>query len=370
MVTPGLHELDCKNCGAPLDPPERSEVVRCPHCGQPHLWVAPSAGDQGRFVRRDAPSRDLARPLSVLFVAGVVLLVGMVVASGVAGYVLWDGRSSGAAPAAVVPADAPIELGDELTYQYSENASCASYVEHLEASGEIVLAGCSEAAPAKAPRSMLRFDTYAYREPSSGDVALRRGARGWERLVVVGAGGGDRVRVEPLLGGAERGVEKSSLFVVRNGPATYRLVQPPPGAPLEVGDGVHYRAGARIDTGKLSELAADTVLVEPGSFTPEGGFEPSKAAPVKVARDGLRLELGNPASAPPRGALLLTKRDERLRRARFDYESDLARWHVAGVHGGDEWVVWAGNALRIPGASAADGTDAGIADDADTGAAE
>ena len=81
-MKPGLHPLICIRCGAPLDPKDADvgSVVRCDHCQQPHLWVAPDKveADPAPPPTFDAsPARPKAAskaPLLIGAVGGLVLL--------------------------------------------------------------------------------------------------------------------------------------------------------------------------------------------------------------------------------------------------------------------------------------------------------
>jgi hypothetical protein len=349
-MTPGLHELECNNCGAPINPPAESTVVRCDHCGQPHMWVAPqSSGEQGRWMVQQAPA-GRGGALKWLLLGGAVL-VALAAAGVVAGILMWSKGARGGSGEAPVTADTPLTIGDDVTVHTTKNHSCQSYVAALLGDGRVRVADCGGGdSPLSAARSLLTLDTYSFRKPAVDDVVLWRVAGRWQRFVVVGLDAGGHVRVEPLLGGNGESVDPKALRVVwrhDGSSAGFRWVPPPAGAAFAVGDVVGYRDAGVIKSGKVTRIDGARLELLPG-YLDHGTFAPEKdATPTRRAQNTLLLQLASPSSPPGPWQTLLVQKEGKWQRVKLASTDEHGRWGVQDSDG-HQRVVWGGHALELP----------------------
>lgn len=284
-MQPGLHPLECSRCGAPLDPGNSSvgAVVRCSHCKQAHLWVAPDRVE----AQGPPPGRTQAGTSNVTFFLVVGALVGLLA---VAGAVVVFARSSPRTPYGQerkLPADAPVVLGDRLEMHIATqggSSSCSFDVLGIEPDGRVLGVPCSGTTPAPVSRELLRSELGSA-DPSS--IALFQSASGWLRGEVVGPEPGSQLRLRGLgESGAEVLAPASKVIAVQRAGLPGMIQAPlPKTAPLEAGDVILVRDGPVLVQGKLIALG-DAVTFAPGSAY-DGRFEAFKEASKTASRQAL-----------------------------------------------------------------------------------
>lgn len=305
-MLPGLHALSCSRCGAPLDPGDSvlGAVVRCKHCQQPHLWVAPDRVEaQGAPPALPGPSSGPRVVLVLALAVMAVVLVGGAVAT-----FLLRGKPRQLSDERKIPADAPLVIGDrvEMAIQTKSSfQSCSFDVLGHEADGRVLGVPCGGTNLAPVSRELLRAEAYVAAEP--GGVALHMGPAGWVRAEIIGPEPNDQLRLLPLgEGKSESVVPKAQVFTVQRS-ASVGLTQAPlpAAAPLEVGDLILRRDGALLEEGKLLTLG-DAVSFERGSAY-DGRFESFRESPktasrlallARVVTAGTKLEPGQVVLAP------------------------------------------------------------------------
>lgn len=344
-MNPGLHELACKNCGAPVNPPASSTVVTCAHCGQAHMWIAPGPNAQGQWVVQRMPVRR-GNGAKWLVLAGAAALVLVVAMGAVGALVLMRSKPTPGANESVAP-DAPLAVGDTVEWHRTQNDSCQAYVGALLAAGNVLVLCGDDGVPTV--RASLTFDTYAFHAPEPEDVALERSPTGWSRVIVTGLAGGTRVRVEPLLGGAEQDVDSSALRPVwqRSSAMVWRWVPVPAALALQPGDVLQYHDAGVIRSGKVTDGPADDVALVPGVIV-NGVFAPDNTLPpARRARSAVMLELASPLSPPAPAVTLVAEHNGKWLRASLLGTGDHGRWTLRAADGAEQWVAWGGQVLLL-----------------------
>ncbi len=279
-MEPGLHALACTRCGAPLDPGSATvgSVVRCRHCAQPHLWVAPGRVE-AQTPRPRSPTASSPFP-AVIFVALLLLALG----AG-AGFFLMLRRAPAARDEPHLAPDAPLVIGDHIEMAVgSKNSwqSCSFDVMGLEADGRVLGIPCGGSTPAPIDRKNLRPESFQARDP--GNIALMPGPGGWVRAEIIAPEPNDQLRVLPLGENTqERLIPKAEAMVVqRSGVGSFLVAPLPENAALEVGDVVSLREGVMVEEGKLLALG-DTVRLERGSAY-DGEFKSFHGQPKTASK--------------------------------------------------------------------------------------
>lgn len=279
-------------------------MVRCGHCKQAHLWVAPDRVEAQGPPPAARRAGGGASPMLVVAAAAA----GVLIVAGVGAAMLLRVKPRLAAEDRSLPPDAPLVLGDRLEMAVQTKSSfqsCSFDVLGLEADGRVLGVPCGGTTPAPVSRALLRSESYQSADP--GSIALYRGPSGWVRAEVIGPEPGDQVRLRALgEAGAESVAPKSQVFGVQRGGFPAFVQAPlPAAAPLEVGDLILRRDGAMLEEGKLLAVG-DAVRYERGSAH-DGRFEAFKEEPKTASRQmllgrvvsaGTKLEPGNVVLAP------------------------------------------------------------------------
>ncbi|MBK7582001.1 MAG: AgmX/PglI C-terminal domain-containing protein [Myxococcales bacterium] len=317
-MQPGLHALNCVRCGAPLDPGDSilGAVVRCGHCAQAHLWVAPDRVEaQGGVTPRQV--RPVSRAPLVLGAALLVVLMSV----GVGAALLVSRSPARSAAERRLPQDAPVVIGDQLEMSVvtaRSSQSCSFTVLGVEADGRVLGVPCNGTAPAPVSRELLGSESYRSADP--GSIALVRGAGGWVRAEVLGPEPGERVRLRALgETETESVVTVAEVFVVqRAGPGLIVQAPLPAAAPLEVGDLITRRDGAMLEEGRVTSVG-EAVSYEHGSAY-DGTFEKFAGEPKTVARGMLLARVVTAGSTLQPGDVVLGPDGTGWKRFRVELE--------------------------------------------------
>ena len=345
-MTPGLHELECKQCGAPIHPPETSGVVACKHCQQPHMWVAPNErAPQGTLELKNPPLVEAQprRPNRMLWIVPL-LTIAAIMAAGVVAYVLV--RTQKPSAELKVTSAMPLRIGDTVVYYYEKNSSCTTHIEAL-INNDTVRLTC-QGGPEDVKRNVLRLQNSEFFKPKSGSVVLARDDEHspWRRLIVVGTEPDGSLKTQALAGSSEKVVSKSEVAHVRS-PSDERMVNLPRALKLKRGDVLLFRHGDLIKSGRVADVKNDLITIEPGFLSQSGeSFKKSAEAIVNVDLSKIVVPLGS-KKPPLANAQVVVERGGNYQRAHFERVGERCRWHLR-TEDGKSLRVWCGDAILLP----------------------
>lgn len=304
------------------------------------------ASRRQRLQASPRPGRRTRLPVAALALAGVALVC---VVGGALVYLL---TSAPVKPSRyAIPSDAPLAIGDYLSFHPRPNESCDTTVAAAEPGGRVLVRGCSGGGEfVSVDRAMLSAPTYAFSRPEGGDVVLHRAPDGWRRCAVTGLDSGEQVRARDLESEAEVSVAQSKLLVMR--PARREsyardFVPLPTAAPLAPGDLVLLKDGGVLVDARVEVVDGEQVRVQRG-FVEGGTFRPDGAAAVEARpRSTLRVKVLDLVQPVRAGGVLLV--DDRVAWRRVEVVRELEH-HALAVRepgGGPERRVSKVGALRL-----------------------
>lgn len=351
-MQPGLHALNCSNCGAPLDPTEQSKgaVVSCELCGQPHLWIAPGKVE----ARGPAPPKPPGQQVATVparppqkrtgWVLGLVLggvAVALVVLAGVGASAYWLAAEGGSGAVAAKPS-MPFALGDRL-YMQIDNHSCDFTIRGFAADGSLLGKHCNGKSDMPALWETLRLNQ-AYAPLEEGSVVIFRTENtSWARGEVLAPRPNQRLLIRPLSKGEATSmpVAQKNVFEVQSNNANYHESVPlPAAAPVEKGDVLHWRDDNLLRAARIEVVDAATPTIQPGSVMRNYDFvAQKKAEPKKVPRSELEANIVLSRTAlKPDSVVLQRQQDGSWKRLTVVAEQPHFVVKVKSAAGGDELV--------------------------------
>lgn len=357
-MKPGLHALVCIRCGAPLDPKDADvgSVVRCEHCDQPHLWVAPDkveAEPAPPPPLNAAPARRAPSKAPILLLAVGALAVLLMVGGAVSFLFIRGTARPAGSDGLLVPSDAPLVRGDQVEMVLRSPRSvqtCPVDIVDFAPDGRPVGVPCNGSEPTPIGRELLELRTYRYEEPQQLDVVLVKTASGWQRAMVEAPEGGGKYRLKSLVPGGESFSAAKEALARVQGRTFGELRGPlPPSAPLAEGDVLWHRKGTVLHAGRVDEVGEGGVVLAPG-YVRDGKFAPSPGSSDTVPKTSLLAPIVRMPDALERGSNVLARSGSAWQR----HEVDADLGHLVRLKDGSGKLVELPKQelflVRVPGA--------------------